>query len=124
MINRVLIRLKIVQIIYAYYQNGGKNLDTAEKELFFSLSKAYDLYNYLLLLMVEVTKYANKRLDVAKNKLVPTKEDFEKFMNGLQQAIDFIGHEQGTTSEAHYQPATATEEMPSQSEEIKIDIDF
>lgn len=41
-------------------------------------------------------------------------------MNGLQQAIDFIGHEQGTTSEAHYQPATATEEMPSQSEEIKL----
>ena len=62
MINRVLIRLKIVQIVYAYYQNGGKNLDTAEKELFFSLSKAYDLYNYLLLLMVEVTKQANKRL--------------------------------------------------------------
>ena len=62
MINRVLIRLKIVQIVYAYYQNGGKNLDTAEKELFFSLSKAYDLYNYLLLLMVEVTKQANKAL--------------------------------------------------------------
>lgn len=75
MINRVLIRLKIVQIVYAYYQNGGKNLDTAEKELFFSLSKAYDLYNYLLLLMVEVTKQANKRLNAAKNKLVPTKEE-------------------------------------------------
>lgn len=75
MINRVLIRRKIVQIVYAYYQNGGKNLDTAEKELFFSLSKAYDLYNYLLLLMVEVTKQANKRLNAAKNKLVPTKEE-------------------------------------------------
>ena len=75
MIQRVLIRLKIVQIVYAYYQNGGKNLDTAEKELFFSLSKAYDLYNYLLLLMVEVTKQANKRLNAAKNKLVPTKEE-------------------------------------------------
>ena len=75
MINRALIRLKIVQIVYAYYQNGGKNLDTAEKELFFSLSKAYDLYNYLLLLMVEVTKQANKRLNAAKNKLVPTKEE-------------------------------------------------
>ena len=75
MINRVLIRLKIVQIVYAYYQNGGKNLDTAEKELFFSLSKAYDLYNYLLLLMVEETKQANKRLNAAKNKLVPTKEE-------------------------------------------------
>ena len=46
-----------------------------KKELFFSLSKAYDLYNYLLLLMVEVTKQANKRLNAAKNKLVPTKEE-------------------------------------------------
>ena len=62
-------------MVFAYYQNGGKNLDTAEKELFFSLSKAYDLYNYLLLLMVEVTKQANKRLNAAKNKLVPTKEE-------------------------------------------------
>lgn len=58
MINRTLIRLKIVQLMYAYYQNGGKNIETAEKELLFSLSKAYDLYNYLLLLMVAVTRYA------------------------------------------------------------------
>ena len=75
MINRVLIRLKIVQIVYAYYQNGGKNLDTAEKELFFSLSKAYDMYNYLLLLMIEITKYAEKKQAAAKNKLLPTAEE-------------------------------------------------
>ena len=75
MINRVLIRLKIVQIVYAYYQNGGKNLDTAEKELFFSLSKAYDMYNYLLLLMVEITKQAERKQSAAKNKLLPTKEE-------------------------------------------------
>ena len=75
MINRVLIRLKIVQIVYAYYQNGGKNLDTAEKELFFSLSKAYDLYNYLLLLMVEITKQAERKQSAAKSKLLPTAEE-------------------------------------------------
>lgn len=75
MINRVLIRLKIVQIVYAYYQNGGKNLDTAEKELFFSLSKAYDMYNYLLLLMVEITKQAEKKQMAAKSKLLPTTEE-------------------------------------------------
>ena len=75
MINRVLIRLKIVQIVYAYYQNGGKNLDTAEKELFFSLSKAYDMYNYLLLLMVEVTKQAERKQSAAKSKLLPTAEE-------------------------------------------------
>ena len=63
MINRNLIRIKIVQLMYSYYQNGGKNLDTAEKELLFSLSKAYDLYNYLLLLMVEETRYAFEILE-------------------------------------------------------------
>ena len=107
MINRVLIRLKIVQIIYAYYQNGGKNLDTAEKELFFSLSKAYDLYNYLLLLMVEVTKQANKKLNVAKNKLIPTKEELfpntkfveNRFIAQLEvnkQLLDFAGNQKKT----------------------------
>ncbi|HJA82805.1 MAG TPA: transcription antitermination factor NusB [Candidatus Bacteroides intestinavium] len=75
MINRVLIRLKIIQIVYAYYQNGSKNLDAAEKELFFSLSKAYDLYNYLLMLMIAVTNYAQKRIDAAKSKLAPTPEE-------------------------------------------------
>ena len=75
MINRVLIRLKIVQIVYAFYQNGGKNLDTADKELFFSLSKAYDMYNYLLLLMVEITKQAERKQSAAKSKLLPTAEE-------------------------------------------------
>ena len=68
MINREIIRIKIVQLTYAYYQNGSKNIDSAEKELFFSLSKAYDLYNYLLLLMVAVTKVARKYLEVAQSK--------------------------------------------------------
>jgi len=63
MINRNLIRIKIVQLMYSYYQNGGKNLDTAEKELLFSLSKAYDLYNYLLLLMVEETRFSFEILE-------------------------------------------------------------
>ena len=68
MINREIIRIKIVQLTYAYYQNGNKNIDTAEKELFFSLSKAYDLYNYLLALMVAISKEARRRLEVAQAK--------------------------------------------------------
>lgn len=84
MINRALIRLKVVQIVYAYYQNGGKNLDTAEKELFFSLNKAYDLYNYLLLLIVEVTKYAEKRILAGKNKMRPTPEELNPNMKFVE----------------------------------------
>lgn len=46
--------------MYAYYQNGVRNVDAAEKELLYSLMKAHDLYNYLLLLIVEVTRYADE----------------------------------------------------------------
>lgn len=65
MINRKLMRVKIVQLTYAYYQNGHHNMDTAEKELLFSLSKAYDLYNYLLGLIVAITQEERRRVDIA-----------------------------------------------------------
>lgn len=60
MVNRSLIRLKVIQLMYAYYQNDGKTVESVEKELLFSLAKAYDLYNYLLMLIVEVTKYGRQ----------------------------------------------------------------
>ena len=44
MINRILIRTRIVQIVYAWYQNRNKDLRTVEKELLFGLQKSYDLY--------------------------------------------------------------------------------
>ena len=84
MINRVLIRLKIVQIIYAYYKNSGKTLKATEDEVFFSLSKAYDLYNYMLVLMVGITHYAADRISFLSMKIRPTESDRNpnlKFVN-------------------------------------------
>jgi N utilization substance protein B len=68
MINRELIRIKVVQLTYAYYQNGSKNIDSAEKELMFSLSKAYDLYNYLLALIIGITQESRRHLEVAQSR--------------------------------------------------------
>ena len=87
MINRVLIRLKVIQVVYAYYQNGGKNLEAAEKELFYSMSKAYDLYKYLLLLMIEVTQFADRRIDNRRNKLRPTEEDLNPNTRFIENAF-------------------------------------
>ena len=67
MINRDLIRIKVVQLAYAYIQNGEKDLTKADKELELSLSKAYQLYNNLLLLICAVTKMARKRYDIITN---------------------------------------------------------
>lgn len=67
MINRELIRLKTVQVVYAYYQNGQNNgplsAETAEKELLFSLDKSYELYQALLMLMQEVHRVAVEDVD-------------------------------------------------------------
>ena len=84
MINRVLIRLKVVQIVYAYYKNSGKSLKAAEDEVFFSLSKAYDLYLHLLSLMPAITHYAADRIAFNSTKLRPTESDLNpnlKFVN-------------------------------------------
>ena len=68
MINRELIRIKIVQLTYAYYQNGDKNLNRAENGLLYSLSMAYSLYNYLLLLIVAISREMRHRVEVATNR--------------------------------------------------------
>lgn len=84
MINRVLIRLKIIQVVYAYYKNSGKSIKAAEDEVFFSLSKAYDLYKFLLLLIVALTRYASDRIAFNMRKVRPTEEDLNpnlKFVN-------------------------------------------
>lgn len=68
MINRELIRLKLVQIVYSYYQSGSKNPAAAEKELLMSLSRAYALYNTMLLLMVELNRMALRTLEMRQSR--------------------------------------------------------
>ncbi len=60
MINRELIRLKTVQVVYAYYLNDGKSIDSTEKELFHSLAQAYELYMQLLVLMMALHDFARR----------------------------------------------------------------
>lgn len=65
-----------MQVLYAYFKHDGKSsLKKAEQELFFSVEKAFDLYHYLFLLIVDITIYANSRIELAKSKKIPTFED-------------------------------------------------
>lgn len=60
MINRVLIRLKVVQVIYAYYQNGGQNPASADRELASSIDSSYSLYKTLLYIPVALAIQVRK----------------------------------------------------------------
>lgn len=69
-----------------------------------------------------------------KHKIFLYKEDFDKFMMGLQQAIGFIQERQGTcskpveeaekTGNIQEEPSEKEEKPSSLEGEIKIDIDF
>lgn len=85
MINRVLIRAKVVQMLYAYMvSNGTMTLVSAKKELNKSLDKSYELYNALLKLMIELTDVQDLRLDEAKHKFLPTEEDLHPNMRFVE----------------------------------------
>ncbi|HKM43918.1 MAG TPA: transcription antitermination factor NusB [Dysgonamonadaceae bacterium] len=81
MINRILIRIRVIQIVYAWYQNRNKDLRQVEKELLLGLQKSYDLYFYILLLMIEITDLYEKRVETKKNKFLPTHEDLNPKMH-------------------------------------------
>lgn len=63
MINRELIRLKVLQSVYAYYVGGDTDKDTAKKTLHEGVAASYDLYHMLLMLMVDVTTRAKEKAD-------------------------------------------------------------
>ena len=86
MINRELIRLKVVQICYAFHQNEGRDVEVAEKELMLSMSKSYEMYNLLLLLLTEIGRMAQRYYEVRVNRLsrlgMENKEN-PRFVNNL-----------------------------------------
>lgn len=75
MISRRLLRVKALQILYAYQANDNPSLQKAEKELLFSIEKSYDLYHLVLLLIINIASLARQRIDSGRTKYFPTPEE-------------------------------------------------
>lgn len=75
MYSRRLLRIKVMQLLYAYLKTGSSSLDLSEKELFHSIQKTFDLYHYLILLVLDIRMYAIGRIELALNKKQPSYED-------------------------------------------------
>ncbi|MDR0733246.1 MAG: transcription antitermination factor NusB [Dysgonamonadaceae bacterium] len=75
MINRIIIRVKVLQIVYACYRKNYEDLASAENELLLNLEKSYELYHYLLSLIVLLTDAEQKRLEKNRNKLLATEQE-------------------------------------------------
>jgi N utilization substance protein B len=75
MISRRIIRIKVLQILYAFFTSPETSINNTEKELLFSLQKTYDLYHYLMALILEIDKFAQDRIDLGLKKHRPTSAD-------------------------------------------------
>jgi transcription antitermination protein NusB len=84
MISRRLLRIKALMALYAFNRREDDNLTQAETELMFSIGKSYDLYHYLLLLVLEVADIAGEKIDQALQKRMPSPED----LNPKRRFID------------------------------------
>ena len=84
MISRRLLRIKALMALYAFNRREDGNLAQAETELMFSIDKSYDLYHYLLLLVLELADLAGEKIDQALLKRMPTPED----LNPKRRFID------------------------------------
>jgi N utilization substance protein B len=70
--------------LYAFNRREDENLAQAETELMFSIGKSYDLYHYLLLLVLELADIAGEKIDLALQKRIPSHED----LNPRRRFID------------------------------------
>ncbi|MDE6634346.1 MAG: PUR family DNA/RNA-binding protein [Bacteroidaceae bacterium] len=64
--------------------------------------------------IVDGTDFANQHISFEKHKIFLYREDFEKFQNGLNEAIAYIESQQGK----------AEPRIEQDNSEIKIDMDF
>jgi N utilization substance protein B len=87
MISRRLLRIKVLQTLYAYYKKGGEAMSRSEKELHFNIEKTYELYHYLLLLMIDVVLYAETRIEIGRKKRIPTNEDLHPNTRFIENSL-------------------------------------
>lgn len=75
MINRLLIRTRVMQTAYAHLHRGNYSLLEAEAELKECLANTYDLYLYLLNLPYLLCRKLEQKQAIRKTKFLATQED-------------------------------------------------
>lgn len=75
MLNRRLLRVKVMQSLYAHFQSEGADIRKGEKALMLSIEREYELYLLYLILPIELANVAEIQMEEARNKVLPTEAD-------------------------------------------------
>ncbi len=87
MLNRRHLRIKVLQVLYAFFQGHENDAHKVEKELLLSIERMYDMYLYLLLALPELQRAAQNRQAELKKKMRPTHEDLHPNMKFVDNQL-------------------------------------
>jgi transcription antitermination protein NusB len=87
MISRRLLRIKALMVLYAFNRRENDDLAQAEIELMFSIRKTYDLYHYILLLILEIADIASEKIEMALQKKMPSAQDLNPNRRFIENAV-------------------------------------
>lgn len=98
MLNRRHLRVKTLQVLYSYQQSESKEVKPFEKILVQSVEKVFEMYIWLLSLLVEVADYSLIDAEDRANKFLPSEEDLNAstklnqnlFIDSLRQNPQYI----------------------------------
>lgn len=98
MLNRRHLRVKVLQALYSYHLSDNKTAAVFEKNLLGSAEKVYELYIWMLSLLVETADYALIDAEERAGKYLPTEQDrnvntklhVNKFITSLRENSDYL----------------------------------
>jgi N utilization substance protein B len=87
MLNRRHLRIKVLQVLYAYFQSNEESYRRTENELMQSVEHIYDLYIYFLLTFSQIKDIAENRVEDSKKKIRPKAEDLDPNLKFINNAV-------------------------------------
>ena len=87
MLSRRLLRIKALKALYAHLKTEADSMMISEKSMMASVDKAYDLYFQMLALPAELVRYAERRQEIARQKIMPTFEDLHPNTKFVDNAV-------------------------------------
>ena len=87
MTSRRLIRIKVLQLLYAFSKKENTNLADIERDLIQSMEKSTDLYYTTLLLLTEIRHKACLKIDAARNRRLTSNIDLNPNVRFISNPI-------------------------------------
>ena len=122
MISRRLLRIKVLKILFAYIESNNQSQLAAEKELAFSIKKTYDLYHYILLLLIELADFARNRIEIGKHKYLPSQEEKNPNTKFVDNAIITLLRQNKALQNYVFQEKLSWAEAPELLKKIFVNI--